>query len=71
MKLKQKKEEHKTLNHNINTWACCFKTLCRAGDGLSHDIDRVHVPLPHVLEHILHSPHIPQFPFTMANKRYM
>jgi hypothetical protein len=42
-----------------------------AGTGLSHDLDRVNVPLSHVLEHVLHSPHIPQIPFTMTNKRYM
>jgi hypothetical protein len=40
-----------------------------AGIGLLHDLDRIHVPLPHVLEHEPHAPHSPQFPSTSANKR--
>jgi hypothetical protein len=42
-----------------------------AGAGLSHDIDRIHVPLPHVVEHVLHAPYTPQFPFTMPDEIYM
>jgi hypothetical protein len=41
-----------------------------AGAGLSHVLDRVNVPLPHVMEHVLHAPHTPQFPFTMPNNIY-
>ena len=45
-----------------------FSGQCKgpfAGAGLSHDLDRVHVPLPHVVEHVLHAPHTPQVPFTI------
>ena len=70
----------KTPNNDINVvLAHCavsylFSGQCKrpfTGAGLSHDLDRVHVPLPHVVEHVLHAPHTPQFPFTMPNNIYM
>ena len=33
------------------------------GDGLSHNLDRVLVPPPHVTDHEFQPPHAPQFPF--------
>jgi hypothetical protein len=63
----QKKEEDYTLNYNIVGLKLCIVAYLfpvqseppYAGVGLSHDLDRVHVPLPHVMEHVLHVPHIP------------
>jgi hypothetical protein len=34
------------------------------GDGLSHILDRVIVPLPHVTGHEFQPSHAPQFPYT-------
>jgi acetoin utilization deacetylase AcuC-like enzyme len=59
------------IKHDIACSSFPGQLETRFAGGGGHDLYLVNIPLPHVLEHVLHAPHSSQSVITIEYKRYV